>query len=248
VRRSDGRLPRSRRPCGADVDPLAGIVVAVDGEQHLGLDLAEAVEHARDAEIGRAGGPDGTQAGRRQHADHGLGHVGQVAGDPVALAHALGGEAAARRALHGRGLVPFRGDERRHPPARRRLGRARRGRGRRGHAPLPDRLPAQRLRAGLHAALAGAPRAGRPQDAAAAHALLARRCRPDRHADVVLRRRLPAAGRGGGAELHGAALRHRRRGHRPRRGGARPALDRHGRRLPRRPHHPAARVMSSSPR
>jgi hypothetical protein len=58
------------------------------GEQDLGLDLAEAVEHAAHAEVGRARGPDGAERGRRQHRDDGLGAVGQDARDPIARAHA----------------------------------------------------------------------------------------------------------------------------------------------------------------
>ncbi len=37
------------------LDPFAVVVITVAGEQHLGLDLAEAVEHALDAEVRRAG-------------------------------------------------------------------------------------------------------------------------------------------------------------------------------------------------
>ena len=54
---------------GDDVDRLAVVEVAVGGEQHLGLDLAEAVEHALHAEIGRARRPDRAEARRRQHRD-----------------------------------------------------------------------------------------------------------------------------------------------------------------------------------
>ena len=63
---------------------LAGVEIAVGGEHHLGRDLAEPVEHALNAEIGRAGGPDGPEARRRQHRRHRLRHVGHEARDPVA--------------------------------------------------------------------------------------------------------------------------------------------------------------------
>jgi hypothetical protein len=63
---------------------LAAVVVAVDGDQHLGLDLAEAVEHALHAEIGRARAPHRAQARGRQHRDDRLGHVRQLGGDAVA--------------------------------------------------------------------------------------------------------------------------------------------------------------------
>ena len=88
---------RDRRQAGAHgrdllarVDRLAGVAVAVDRHQHLGLDLPEAVEHALDPEVGRAGRPDGAQARGRQHGDDGLRHVRQVAGHPVADPYALG--------------------------------------------------------------------------------------------------------------------------------------------------------------
>src|SRR3546814_6436198 len=103
-----------------------------------------------------------------------------------------------------------------------------------------DRLSAQPLRAGFHAALAAPPPPRRPRDRAPRHPSLARRHWPHRHAHLVLGHRLSAAGRGGGAELHRAAFRHRRRGALSRRDGARPALDRDGGRLARRRHYPAA--------
>src|SRR3546814_4245058 len=52
----------------------------------------------------------------------------------------------------------------------------------------------------------------RSRDRAPRHPSLARRHWPHRHAHLVLGHRLSAAGRGGGAELHRAAFRHRRRG------------------------------------
>ena len=68
------------------VDRLAVVPVAIDADQHLGLDLAEAVEHALDAEIRRGRRPDGAERGGRQHGDQRFRQVGQVAGDAVALA------------------------------------------------------------------------------------------------------------------------------------------------------------------
>ena len=67
----------------ADVEPLATVVVAVAGDQHLGLDLAEPVERPLDTEVGRARGPDRAQACRREHGDNRLGNVGQPAGNAV---------------------------------------------------------------------------------------------------------------------------------------------------------------------
>ena len=74
------------------VDALAGVVVAVAGEQHLRRDLTEAVEHAADAEVGRARRPDRAEAGGCQHRDHRLGPVRQKTDDTIALDHASGSE------------------------------------------------------------------------------------------------------------------------------------------------------------
>ena len=90
----------------APVVPGAVVAVAVDRHQHLGLDLGEAVDHAGDAELRGAARPDGADAGRGQHGDHGLGHVGQVGDHPVALGHP-------EPAKPGR--------DRRHPPAQLRV-------------------------------------------------------------------------------------------------------------------------------
>ena len=81
----------------AAVDRLAVVEIAVGAEQHLRRDLAEAVHHAADAEVGRTRRPDGAQAGRRQHGDRRLGRVGHEAGDPITRRHAVGAE-------RGRGL------------------------------------------------------------------------------------------------------------------------------------------------
>ena len=75
------RSPRTR---ASESMRLAAVAVAVDGEQHLRLDLAEAVEHALHAEIGRAGRPDRAEAGGREHRDDRLRHVRHEAGDAVA--------------------------------------------------------------------------------------------------------------------------------------------------------------------
>ena len=69
------------------VDP-AVVVVAVGDEQQLGCHLAEAVDHALHAEVGRGRGPDRANAGRREHGDHRFRNIGQVAGDAVTGLHA----------------------------------------------------------------------------------------------------------------------------------------------------------------
>ena len=83
------------------VEDLAAVEVAVGGDQHLGRDLAEAVEHAARAEIRRARGPDRAEARRCQRRDDGLRHVRQVARDPVSLADSAGRQ----RLGHARNLV-----------------------------------------------------------------------------------------------------------------------------------------------
>ncbi len=69
---------------GALVERLASIAVAGTGDQHLGLDLAEAVDHAVGAEVWRAAGPGRSQAAGGEHADQGLPGVRHAGRDPVA--------------------------------------------------------------------------------------------------------------------------------------------------------------------
>ena len=68
----------------AAVEVLAAVAVAVDGEQHLGLDLGEAVDHAGRAEVGRAARPDRADRGGGEEGDDRLGDVRQVGDDAVA--------------------------------------------------------------------------------------------------------------------------------------------------------------------
>ena len=83
-------LPANLGGLGQAVEGLAVVMVAVRGEQHLGLDLAEAVHHPVETEIRAAGGPDRAQAGGGQHGHHGLGDVGHETGHPVAGLHPHG--------------------------------------------------------------------------------------------------------------------------------------------------------------
>ncbi len=89
-----------RRQCGADVGDLGGAVdgtaavaVAVDDEQHHGLDLLEAVDDAARAELGRARRPHRAERGGGQERDQGLGDVREVGRHPVAGPHPEGPEA-----------------------------------------------------------------------------------------------------------------------------------------------------------
>ena len=66
------------------VVPLAAVEVAVGGDQHARLDLAEAIEHALHAEVRRARRPDRADRRRAERRDDRLGHVRQVPGDAIA--------------------------------------------------------------------------------------------------------------------------------------------------------------------
>ena len=68
----------------AAVDVAVAPAVAADREQHLGLDLGEAVDDAACPELRRAARPDGAEAGRGGERDQRLGDVGQVGDDAVA--------------------------------------------------------------------------------------------------------------------------------------------------------------------
>ena len=71
------------------VDVAPSVVHAVAGDQHLGLDLLEAIEHGGGAHVGRAHAPDRAKAGHGQKADDRFGDVRQVNRHPVARLHAV---------------------------------------------------------------------------------------------------------------------------------------------------------------
>ena len=92
------------RQAGADlghllaaVDRAVAVGVAADGEQDLGLDLAEARQHAARAELRRARRPRRPEAGGGQEGDQRLGDVGQVGHDAVAGADAQAPQPRARQ-------------------------------------------------------------------------------------------------------------------------------------------------------
>ncbi|MCY1238499.1 hypothetical protein D9M72_512400 [compost metagenome] len=72
-----------------DVLALAVIPVAVAGDEQLRRDLAEPIENALLAEIGRAGRPDRPDRGGRQHQRDGFRHVRHHRRDAIARADAL---------------------------------------------------------------------------------------------------------------------------------------------------------------
>ena len=72
------------------IQVAAPIAHAVAGNQHLGFDLLEAVQHRVAAHIGGANAPHRADAGRSQKGDHGFGNIRQVRGHAVTGLHALG--------------------------------------------------------------------------------------------------------------------------------------------------------------
>ena len=81
------RSPRAiAATVGAPVEVLAAVAVAVDREQHLRLDLREAVDHAAAAELGRRRRPDRAERGRGEERRDRLRDVRQVGRDAVAAA------------------------------------------------------------------------------------------------------------------------------------------------------------------
>ena len=68
----------------APVEVPTAVAVALGGDQHLRLDLLEAIDHSRGSELGRAARPDGPDARARQEGHHGLRHVRHVRRHAVA--------------------------------------------------------------------------------------------------------------------------------------------------------------------
>ena len=63
---------------------FAVVKITVDREQETRLCLAEAVDHAVGAEVGRGRGPDRAEAGGGQHRDYRFRHIGDIGGDAIA--------------------------------------------------------------------------------------------------------------------------------------------------------------------
>ena len=94
-RRAD--LLADRRDRRAAVEVLAAVAVAVDREQHLRLDLGEAVDDAARAELRRGRRPHRAERRRGQERRERLRDVRQVRRDAVAAPDAAGGEPGADR-------------------------------------------------------------------------------------------------------------------------------------------------------
>ena len=86
------------RDLGAAVDRLVAVAVAGDRQQHLGLDDAEAVDHAARPELRRAGGPHRAEARGGQEGHQRLGDVRHVGDDAIAGADAEPAQPGARGA------------------------------------------------------------------------------------------------------------------------------------------------------
>ena len=100
--RATGSPAAISRDALAAVEVLAAVAVAVGREQHLRLDLGEAVDHGRDAELRRAARPDRADARRGQQRDDGLRRVRQVGHHAVAAPDPEPAQPARRSAPPGR--------------------------------------------------------------------------------------------------------------------------------------------------
>ena len=85
--RGQGRTQLDQHRATVQFAPAVGDAVA--GDQHLGFDLLEAVQHRVAAHVRRANAPHRTDAHRGQKSHHRLRTVGQVGGDAVARVHPL---------------------------------------------------------------------------------------------------------------------------------------------------------------
>ena len=69
---------------GGDVKSFSFVVVGIGREEHLGLDLAEAIRGGLRADIRGAGAPDNTGCGCGEHGNNGFGEVGHIGGHSIA--------------------------------------------------------------------------------------------------------------------------------------------------------------------
>src|SRR5210317_1711580 len=71
---------------------LSVVVIAVYSKQNPGFDLTEAIDHTIDAEVWRAGRPDGADTRCSEHGDHRLWAIGKKCTDAIASPDASGAE------------------------------------------------------------------------------------------------------------------------------------------------------------
>ena len=90
-----GIARRSAATVSRAVEVLAAVAIAVDAEQHLGLDLGEAVDDAARRRSPASSRPDGADGGGGEESDDGLGDVRHVGDDTVALPDAERAQPAA---------------------------------------------------------------------------------------------------------------------------------------------------------
>ena len=71
------------------IDIAPAVAHAVARNQHLGLDLLEAIEHGMGSHVGRTNAPDSPDADSGQEGKHGLGCIGQIGCNAVTRLHTL---------------------------------------------------------------------------------------------------------------------------------------------------------------
>ena len=91
---------------GPAVDVARPVAISVDDQQHLRIDLTEAIEHRLHSELRCTTGPDGAEACGRQEGDDRLRHVGQICGDAISGADTETLQPASRSADLISELVP----------------------------------------------------------------------------------------------------------------------------------------------
>ncbi len=81
---------------------LVAVSIAVDRDEHHGLDLAETIDHRSRAQLRRARRPDGSEAGGSEEGHERLGDVGDVGSDPVPASDPQGRRGRSGRVRPGR--------------------------------------------------------------------------------------------------------------------------------------------------
>ena len=76
----------------ANIVAFAVIMIAINRDHDFRFDLAEPVNNALNAKVGRGRGPCCPDCSRRQHRNNGFDHIGHIAANAVALDDALGAQ------------------------------------------------------------------------------------------------------------------------------------------------------------